>query len=217
MSDAVVLIAEPRTDRGSGAAGRLRRAGRLPAVVYGRGGETATVTVSAHDLGIILASGMNSLITLRTDGKDQLALARQIQRDPTRGDLLHVDFVRVSVDVAIVADIELVLTGEAVGVKNGGLLDQHVFTVPIEAKPQDIPASVEFDVTHLDLGDHVRAADLTLPPGVTSGLDPETLLVSIAVPRGLTPGAAEGEEGGEAPEGAGAPAEAAEAAEDSEE
>lgn len=215
MSDAVVLNAEPRAERGSGAAGRLRRSGRLPAVVYGLGGEPAVVTVSAHDLDRILAGGVNSLITLRTDGNDQLALARQVQRHPTRGDLVHVDFVRVSVDVAISAEVELHLVGEAVGVRNGGILDQHLFTVPVEAKPQEIPGSIEVDVTHLDLGDHLHASDLTLPVGVITGLDPDTVLATVAVPRGL--GAGADEEGEEAQEGAGASAEAAESAESTEE
>jgi large subunit ribosomal protein L25 len=206
MADDVVLIAEPRTERGSGPAGRLRREGRLPAVVYGRGGESTAVSVPAHDLDLILAKGVNSLITLRLDGEDQLALARQVQRDPVRGDLVHVDFVRVSVDVAIAADVALVLTGEPEGVKSGGLLDQQVFTLPVEAKPQDIPTSIEVDVSHLELADQLRVSDLTLPPGVTTPLDADTLLAAIAVPRGLAAqGGEEGEEGSEG-EGGAAPA-----------
>jgi large subunit ribosomal protein L25 len=211
MADDVVLIAEPRSERGSGPAGRLRREGRLPAVVYGLGEEVASVTVPTHDLDLILAKGVNSLITLRLDGKDQLALARQVQRHPARGDLVHVDFVRVSVDVAIAADVALILTGEPEGVKNGGLLDQQVFTLPVEAKPQDIPGSIEVDVSHLDMGDQLRLAELTLPAGVVSPLEPETLLATIAVPRGLEAeeegeGELEGE-GGEAEGGAEAAAE----------
>jgi len=206
MADDVVLIAEPRSERGSGPAGRLRREGRLPAVVYGRGEAAASVTVPAHDLDLILAKGVNSLITLRMDGEDQLALARQVQRDPVRGDLLHVDFVRVSVDVAIAADVALVLVGEPIGVKNGGLLDQQLFTLPVEAKPQDIPTAIELDVSHLDLADQLRLADVTLPVGVTSPLEPDTLLAAIAVPRGLAAqGAGEEGEAGEG-EGDGTPA-----------
>jgi len=218
MADDVVLIAEPRNERGSGPAGRLRREGRLPAVVYGLGEEVTAVTVPTHDLDLILAKGVNSLITLRLDGKDQLALARQVQRHPARGDLVHVDFVRVSVDVAIAADVALILTGEPEGVKNGGLLDQQVFTLPVEAKPQDIPASIEADVSHLDMGDQLRLSELTLPAGVVSPLEPDTLLATIAVPRGL--GAeeeAEGELEGEAGEAEGGAEAAAEGDGDAEE
>ena len=124
MPDDVVLQAEPRTERGSRPAGRLRRAGQVPAVVYGLGGDTLAVTVPARELDHILAHGVNTLITLKLDGDDQLALARQVQRHPTRGDLVHVDFVRVSTDVAIAAEVALHLVGEAVGVRDGGLLEQ---------------------------------------------------------------------------------------------
>lgn len=202
MADDVVLIAEPRTERGTGPAGRLRREGRLPAVVYGLGAEATAVTVPTHDLDLILAKGVNSLITLRLDGSDVLALARQVQRHPVRGELVHVDFVRVSVDVAIAADVALVLTGEPVGVRNGGLLDQQLFSLPVEAKPQDIPTSIEFDVSHLDLGDQLRLSDVALPAGVVSPLEPETLLAAVAVPRGLAGQGEEGE-GGEGGEGEG--------------
>lgn len=210
MPDDVVLIAERRTERGSGPAGRLRRAGRLPAVVYGLGGDATAVTVPAHDLDLILAKGANSLITLRLDGDDQLALARQVQRHPVRGDLLHVDFVRVSVDVAIAADVALHLVGEPEGVKNGGMIEQQVFTLTVEAKPQDIPGSIEVDVSHLDLGDQLRLSEVALPAGVSTALDPETLIAAIAVPRGLAAEGAEGV-GAEGVEGA-APPEGGEAA-----
>jgi len=205
MADDLVVIAEPRSERGSGPAGRLRRAGRTPAIVYGLGGESTAVTVPTHDLDLILAKGVNSLITLRLDGADQLALARQVQRHPVRGDLVHIDFVRVDVDVTIAADVALVLVGEPEGVRSGGLLDQQVFTLPIEAKPNAIPASIEFDVSHLGLGDQLRVAELTLPAGVVITLEDDTLLAMISIPRGLASQGEEGEEG-EGGEG-GAPAE----------
>src|SRR4029450_13751200 len=113
MPDDVVLTAEPRSDRGSGAAGRRRRAGRLPAVGYGLGGESTAVTVAGHDLDKILAHGVNTLITLRLGRDDQLTLARQVQRHPVRGDLVHVDFIRVRTDVAISAEAGLHLGGGA--------------------------------------------------------------------------------------------------------
>ena len=197
----VVLIAEPRSERGSGPAGRLRRGGHLPAVVYGLGGDPAAVTVPAHDLSLILAKGVNSLITLRIEGKDELALARQVQRHPVRGDLVHVDFVRVSVDVAIAADVALLLVGEPIGVRNGGLLEQQLFAIPVEAKPQDIPGSIELDVSHMDLGDQLRVSELPLPAGVVTTLEADQLVAAITAPRGLAAG--EGEEG-EGAEGAAA-------------
>src|SRR4029453_14245469 len=128
------LPADPRPARASGPGGRPRRAGRLPAVVYGLGGESTAVTVASHDLEKILAHGVNTLITLRLGRDDQLTLARQVQRHPVRGDLVHVDFIRVRTDVAISAEVALHLVGEAEGSKSGGVVDQQLFSLHIEAK-----------------------------------------------------------------------------------
>jgi large subunit ribosomal protein L25 len=218
MPDDVVLQAEPRTDRGSRPAGRLRRAGGVPAVVYGRGGDTLAVTVPARELNHILAHGVNTLITLQLDGASQLALARQVQRHPTRGDLVHVDFVRVSTDVAIAAEVALNLVGEAVGVRDGGLMEQAVFSLTVEAKPQDIPGGVDVDVSELGIGDSLRISDLPLPAGVVTHVDPETLVVHVSAPRVGGIGEGEGGEGegaeGETPAGEAASGESAEGGEE---
>jgi large subunit ribosomal protein L25 len=203
------LIAEPRTVVGSRPAGRLRREGKVPAVMYGLDTQTAKVTVPSRELNHILAgeSGANTLITVKLDGDEHLALARQIQRHPTRGDLLHVDFIRVRRDVAVAAEIPVHLIGEPEGVRDGGILEQLVFTLSIEAKPEDIPPGVEADVSALNIGDQLRIADLRLPPGVAVQQEPDELVVQVIVPRVVEePEAEEAEEGeegaeGEAPEG----------------
>src|SRR5581483_47790 len=143
MADEITLAAEPRAERGTRPAGRIRREGRVPAVVYGLGADTLQVSVPARELNHILAGGANTLISLQLDGDSALALARQVQRHPTRGELLHVDFIRVRTDVAVSAEVALHLIGEAAGVKDGGVLEQLVFSVTIEAKPQDIPHELE--------------------------------------------------------------------------
>jgi large subunit ribosomal protein L25 len=202
------LTAAPRTVAGSRPAGRLRREGKVPAVMYGLDTETANVTVPSRELNHILAgeSGANTLITLKLDGEEHLALARQIQRHPTRGDLLHVDFIRVRRDVAVAAEIPVHLAGEPEGVRDGGILEQLVFTLSIEAKPEDIPPGVEADVSALNIGDQLRIADLRLPPGVAVQQEPDELVVQVIVPRVVEePEAEEAEEGeeieGEVPEG----------------
>lgn len=213
MAD-VTLTAEKRTTTGSGPAGRLRRQGLLPAVVYGLESEAVPVTVSAHDVDRILASGANALITLQVDGEEHLTLARQVQRHPVRGGLVHVDFVRIRRDVAVAAEVPIHLEGEPEGVRDGGLLDQVLFSLTVEAKPTDIPAAITADVSALQLGDQVRVSDLTLPAGVVAQQDPDELVAHVAIPRGraeeeaaeLVEGeevvaAAEGEEAGAAPEG----------------
>lgn len=213
----ITLATEPRTDIGSRPSGRLRRAGKVPAVVYGLGAAPVTVSVPSRDLAHVLAgeSGANTLINLQVDGDTVLTLARQIQRHPTRGDLLHVDFVRIRRDVAVSAEVPLHLVGEPQGVRDGGLLEQSVFTVTVEAMPGNIPVALELDVTELAIGDQRRAVDLTLPAGVATHLDPDTVVAHVAAPRVVVEEAEVPE--GEVPEGVAAEvveaAPAAEAAE----
>jgi len=197
------LLADPRADRGTRPAGRLRREGKVPAVIYGLGTDTLTVAVPERQLGHILASesGANTLITLQVEGEEHLALARQIQRHPTRGSVLHVDFIRVRRDVAVAAEVPVHLTGEAAGVRDGGLLEQLIFSLSIEAKPEDIPASIESDISHLELNAQLRVADLNLPPGVSSTQETDELVAQVVVPRGLEEEEEEGEEGEEGVEG----------------
>jgi large subunit ribosomal protein L25 len=207
-----VLTAEPRAERGSRPAGRLRRAGRVPAVIYGLGGDTIPVTVPSREVTHILSHGANTLIRLRLAGDDQLTLARQVQRHPTRGDLTHLDFIRVRTDVAVSAEVALHLIGEPEGVRNGGLLEQLVFGLPIEAMPQDIPGSIDVEVAHLDIGDQFRLDEITLPAGVTATIEPDALIAQVVAPRvaevaevaegeGEEAEAAEGEAGEGAPAG----------------
>jgi large subunit ribosomal protein L25 len=197
-----VLLAEPRSEKGSRPAGRLRRSGKVPAVVYGLGADTIPIAVNARELSHILASGANSLITLKIGDDDALALARQVQRHPTRGEYLHVDFVRVSKDVAVAAEVALHLTGEPAGVRDGGLIEQLVFSLSIEAKPQDIPGVIEHDVSALEIGDQLRVAELALPAGVTATVDGDLLVAQVVAPRIVVEEAVEGEEGVEGAEGA---------------
>ncbi len=197
MAD-VTLTAEPRTETGSAAAGRLRRQGKCPAIVYGLSSDATAVTVPAHELGLLLGApgGVNTPITLSMDGKNVLTLARQIQRHPTRGDLVHVDFIRVDRDVAVSAEVPIQIVGDAPGVNMGGRLEQAIFVIPVTAKPEEIPASVEVDVSGLEMMDAVHVRDLALPAGVVTSLEPDDLVVQVAVPRGSGPGE-EGEAGGE--------------------
>lgn len=200
------LAAELRPEKGTRPAGRLRREGRLPGVVYGLGEESVSVTVNAHQLGTILSSksGANTLITLQIDGQDQLALARQIQRDAVKGSLVHVDFIRVRADQTIQAEVRLDLQGEAEGVSNGGMLEQLMHTLTVEGKPGQLPNEIAHDVSALELGDQLHVGDIKVPAGIVVVNDPEELIATISMPRGLEAeeeAAAEGEEG-EGAEGA---------------
>jgi large subunit ribosomal protein L25 len=172
----------------------------VPAVVYGLGADTIPIAVDARELGHILAGGANTLITLKIGDDDALALARQVQRHPTRGEYLHIDFVRVRTDVAVAAEVPLHLTGEPVGVRDGGLIEQLIFSLPIEAKPQDIPNSLEHDISALEIGDQFRVSELVLPPGVTATVDGDLLVGQVVAPRLVVEEEVEGEEGVEGEE-----------------
>jgi large subunit ribosomal protein L25 len=214
----ITLASEPRSLLGSRPSGRLRREGKVPAVVYGLGTDSVSITVPARELQHILAgeAGANSLITLDVDGETVLTLARQIHRHPTRGILVHVDFVRIDRDVAVSAEIPIHLVGEAEGVKDGGLLEQLLFALTIEAMPGNIPLSIEIDVERLAIGDQLRVEDIPLPDGVATQAEGDFVVAQVAAPRVATAG--EGEEGegleGEPGEG-GAEASADDAADDS--
>jgi large subunit ribosomal protein L25 len=195
MADAT-LIAERRPAAGKGPAGRIRREGLVPAVVYGLGADNVSVSVSSRELVHILSggSGMNTLITLKIDGTDELAIARQIQRHPVKGSVMHVDFVRVRADQTIQAEIPVHLVGEAEGAVRGGVLEQLVHTLTVEAKPSDFPPSIEHDVTAIEIGGQVYVRDLTVPAGVTVLQNGDDLVAQISAPRvAEVPEGAEGE------------------------
>jgi large subunit ribosomal protein L25 len=210
-----MLTAERRDTTGKGAAGRARRDGFVPAVVYGLGEANVPVAVSARELTHILAGGANTLITLKLDGNEQLTLARQVQRNPVKGTLVHVDFVRVRADQTITADVAVHLIGDAEGVNLGGVLEQLLHTVSIEARPTDIPPAIECDVSALGIGDGVRVRDLMVPAGVTVRHEEDELVAQVAAPRvaeEAVPAEGEAVEGEAAGEGEGAAAPAAEQA-----
>ena len=207
MSD-VKLSVEPRTLFGSGPSGRYRREGKVPATVYGLDSDPQSVLCNARELERILhgASGANTLITLNLGDGDALALARQIQRHATRGDLVHVDFVRISRTIAVTAEIPLHLEGEAPGSRQGGLLEQLLFSVTVEAMPGNIPNELVIDVSTLELGDQIHVSDLKVAAGVEIQQEADALVAQVAIPRGLGD-----EEEGEGEEGEGGDAAAASA------
>jgi large subunit ribosomal protein L25 len=205
------LDATLRSEQGSRPAGRLRREGHLPGIVYGLDTDAVPVTVNAHQLGSILSSktGANTLISLQLSGKTELALARQVQRDPVKGTLIHVDFVRVRADQTIQAEVRLNLSGQPEGVSQGGMLEQLMHSLTVEGLPGQLPNEIEHDVSGLDLGDQLRVGEIQLPAGVNVTNDADELVAMISTPRGLAEGegevaVAEGEEGAEgAAEGGG--------------
>jgi large subunit ribosomal protein L25 len=185
--DQVTLRAEPRTDSGTRPARRMRRAGRIPAVVYGRGLATLPVSVAVRDLFSVLhtEAGLNALINLEVDGGDTvLAVAREIQRHPVRGDITHLDFIKVALDVAIQADVGVEYVGTPDGVESdGGFVETIAATVSISALPTEIPSSIEVAIDALGIGDTLKVSDLPEIEGVEYLDDPDQPLVTVLLPK----------------------------------
>ena len=183
-----VLEAKIRKNLGSSTARRERKAGRVPGVVYGHGGNSIAVSVDALEFNRVLKSesGSNTLITLDIEGKKDTALARQIHRHPTRPMIVHVDFIRVNLNEEVEAQVPLHLEGEAVGVKDGGMLDQSEFTITVSAKPNDIPNSIEHDVSEMEIGGVLLLSELKLPAGVVAIGEDDLALCSVLAPRTIT-------------------------------
>jgi len=182
----IVLDAEVGRPTGSSASRRLRAEGKIPGVVYGHGTDPVSIAVAGRDLRTALSgeAGTNALLSLRAGSKTYLTLARELQRDPVRGTVIHVDFQIVRRDEVIGADVPVVLTGDAVEVHHGdGLVDQQLFTLPVHAKPADIPTSFEVEISGLTIGGVIRVGDLTLPRGVSVDLDQEAPVVTGVPPR----------------------------------
>jgi large subunit ribosomal protein L25 len=199
----ITLEAEVGRPLGSRPSRRLRHEGKIPGVVYGHGSDPVPVAVAARDLRVALSgeSGSNTLLSLKAGDQTFLTLAREMQRHPVRGTVTHVDFQIVRRDEIIAADVPVTVVGEALEVQHGdGLVDQQLFTLPVRARPADIPTVIEVDVTDLTIGGALRVADLALPAGVTTDLDDEVAVVIGQPPRVAGPG-----EGGEAEGEAAAP------------
>ena len=173
----VRLSAEPRTEFGKGGARRTRRAGKIPAVIYGHGAPPRHVSLPAREFGhAIKHGGANVLLTLSLDGAEELAIPKAIQRHPIKGVFEHVDLLAVRRGEKVTIDVPIVIVGE---VARGGLLAQEGNVVSVEAEATQLPSEIEVNVEGLEIGSHVTAGDLTLPSGATLVTDPQQVLVLI--------------------------------------
>ncbi|MBB4929723.1 large subunit ribosomal protein L25 [Lipingzhangella halophila] len=176
----VRIAAESRTEFGKGASRRARRAGRVPAVLYGHGTDPRHITIDNHALMLALKTPN---VLLRVDGLkgvDNLCLPKAVQRDPIKGFLEHVDLLVVKKGEKVTVEIPVTLTGE---IAAGGVLNQELTQVEVEAEATHIPEGVELDVEGLEVGTQISAADLRMPAGTTLASDPETLVLTISAER----------------------------------
>jgi large subunit ribosomal protein L25 len=171
------IQAESRTEFGKGAARRIRRADKVPAVLYGHGSDPIHITLPGHDTMLALKhGGANALLTLTVDGKEILSLPKQIQRDPIKGFLEHLDLVIVKKGEKVTVEIPVHLNGEPG--PDALVVTEHA-TVTVEAEATHIPEYVEIDIEGAEVGTQIFAKDLTLPKGSTVLADGDTLIVNI--------------------------------------
>ena len=172
----VRIEAELRTEFGKGAARRTRRAGRVPAVIYGHGSQARHLSLPEHELMLALKTP-NALLRLEgLPGRSGLALPKAVQRDPIRGVIEHVDLIEVRRGEKVTVDIPVRVTGE---VFSGGLLDQQLVQIAVEAEATHIPDGVDVDVEGMQVGAAVHAKDLALPEGTSLQVDPEALVLHV--------------------------------------
>jgi large subunit ribosomal protein L25 len=171
------IEAEPRTEFGKGAARRIRRAAKIPAVLYGHGGKPVHITLPGHDTMLALKhGGVNALLTITVDGKEQLALPKQIQRDPIKGFLEHLDLILVRKGEKVTVDIPVHLSGEP---DPDALVVTETSTISVEAEATHIPEYVEVSIEGLTVGTQIFARDLKVPAGSTVLLDGDALIINI--------------------------------------
>jgi large subunit ribosomal protein L25 len=173
----VRLTAQLRTEFGKGGARRARRAGLIPAVIYGHGEQPRHISLPEREFtNAIKKGGTNALLTLQVDGTDHLAITKAIQRDAIKGSYRHVDLLTVRRGEKITVDVRLEIVGELV---RGALLAQEHTSVSIEAEATHLPGEIVVDLTGLEIGTQVKASDLTLPSGSVLAGDPEQVLLIV--------------------------------------
>ncbi len=172
----VRIAAEPRSEFGKGAARRTRRAGKVPAVLYGHGTDPQHITLPGHELMLALKTPNVLLRVSGLAGGEELALPKDVQRDPLKGFLEHVDLLLVKRGEKVVVDIPVVTAGD---VPAGGQLAQELTTVSLEAEATHLPTEITVDLAGLEEGSTVLVKDLKLPRGVTVAGDPEALVLQI--------------------------------------
>jgi large subunit ribosomal protein L25 len=177
------LSISARTPEGSRATRRLRRSGRVPGVLYGGDGEPIAFSADARELRNALAA-RGAVLEVVDDGKATPAVLKSAQYHPVRGETMHVDLLRVNLDVAIHAVVALELTGaeDSPGVKEGGVLEQIMRELNIEALPTSIPESITYDVSALEINDTVTLAQVPMPDGIVLLDDPEETVVATLTP-----------------------------------
>ena len=207
MSQHVPLSVVTREERGSAKNSRLRKEGKLPGVLYQPGGDSLAFTADEYEVRRLIGRGgvRSAVIDLTIDSDaPRTVLLKLWDRDPVRDQITHLDLQEVDLTVEVEADVPVILIGSAVGIRDGGILDQTSLTVRVRALPDALPRSIEHDISEVELGGSVHVHELVVPAGVTIVTDPEGGIASIMATRASLSDST-GDAGEESDEG-GAPA-----------
>ncbi len=196
----ILLEVESRVETGKTQVKNIRRGGYIPAVIYGLGKKPGALKVSRHAFLQLMHQKHleNAIIKLQVKGDKQASHAcmiRELQQDPVKGEVVHIDFNEISLTKAIKVNVPVVTTGESVGVKSeGGSLEHILWEVEIECLPTAIPKNIEVDISALKIGDSIHVKDMTFPEGLKVITDAEAVVIHIAAPMKEEVAPLEGEE-----------------------
>ena len=177
MSETVALKAEVRKEVGRKHVARLRRAGKLPAVVYGHGAETVAVWLDFHNFIEMLHHG-HRLFNVKLGKRSETLLVKELQYDHLGEDIIHADLVRVDLAEMVKVTVPIELKGMAKGTHDGGIVDEHLDRIEVECKVSDIPEVIPVSIKELDIGGTIHAGDIELPEGVKLATEPESLVLT---------------------------------------
>ena len=194
----VHITAQTRDEFGKGAARRSRRAGLVPAVLYGHGTQTRHLNLPGHDLMLALKTPNVLLYLDGLKAGSEIALPKAVQRDPVKGFLEHVDLILVRRGEKVTVEVPIRVTGEIA--PGEGMLDQQLVQIAVEAEATNIPQGIDVDVEGMDVGSAVHASDLKLPRGITLQIDPEALVLHVIARQAEEAAEEEAAEAAEVPE-----------------
>ncbi|MCB0281207.1 MAG: 50S ribosomal protein L25 [Calditrichae bacterium] len=180
----VVLSAQKREDTGKAFARRSRREGHVPGIMYGAENEATPIIVNSMELNRLLRK-QHAIITVNVDGEEKQAVIRELQYHPVSGNVLHIDFMRVSAGHAIKVTVPIHIVGEAKGAKSGGIFSSQKTELEIEVLPRFMPDNISIDISHLEIGDSIRVKDVPAE-NITFLDDEDDLICQVVMPRAET-------------------------------
>ncbi|KAA0543714.1 50S ribosomal protein L25/general stress protein Ctc [Bacillus sp. BGMRC 2118] len=179
-----LLKVEERADSKKATKKSIRKSGGFPAVVYGRNKESKNIAVNSGDFTKVIRDvGRNGILTLSGSGENVQVMLHELQMDSLKGDVIHADFVVVDMNAEAHVEVNVHLTGEAVGVKDGGVLQQAIHQLPITALPADIPSAIEVDISDLEVSGTIHVSDIATGGKYTINRDSEDVIASILPPK----------------------------------